>query len=91
MTFTSQAAGAQPLYLETNNNIATEIKEGAITSDNNWYPNTCKYANGSITTAWDESTISFTHVGDTIYSFDEIKISTFNGYVYYKCESVNLY
>lgn len=91
LSFTSQAAGAQPLYLETNSDNATEIKEGAITSDNNWFPSACKYANGSITTAWDESTISFTHVGDTIYSFDEIKISTFNGYVYYKCESVNLY
>ena len=91
LTFTSQAAGAKSLYLESNNDIAGEFKVGAITAANNWYPNACKYANGTITTAWDESTISFTHVGGTIYSFDEIKISTFNGYVYYKCDSVNLY
>ncbi len=91
LTFTSQAAGAKPLYLESNNDIAGEFKEGAITAGNNWFPNACKYANGTITTTWDESTISFSHVEGTIYSFDEIKLSTFDGYVYYKCDSVNLY
>ncbi len=90
LTFTSQASDAKPLYLESNTDLANMFKSGAINSNNNWYVGACKYANGSITTAWDESTITLTNVSGTIYSFD-IKLSTFNGYVYYRCESVNLY
>ena len=89
LTFTSQASGAKQLYLESNTNIVSSFKSGPITAQNNWFPNGCKYANGSITTAWDESTITLTNVSGTIYSFD-IKLSTFNGVVYYRCESVNL-
>ena len=88
MTFQSDADGAKQLYLESNNNVVGEFKSGVISQANNWYPGACSYAKGAVTTTWDESTIKLTNIGDREFSFDEIKISTFDGYVYYKCNSV---
>ena len=84
--FTSDAEGAKPLYLETNNNIISDIKTGEIVTAYNWYGG--HYNEGQTNVDFAGSTITVTTINSTCLSFDEIALKTDNGFVYYRCPVV---
>ena len=82
LTFTCKTEGSFNLYFETQNANLNNFVSGSLTKF--YSPQITGYSKN-----WtaEESTVNIKKIADKTYSVD-IKISTFDGYVYYTCPSV---